>query len=43
MIAKRFGPVPAAARKRIVALSASKLERVALRLLDAASLQELLG
>jgi hypothetical protein len=42
-IAKRFGPVPAAARKRIEALSASKLERIALRLLDAGSLGELLG
>ncbi len=41
-IAKRFGPVPAAARKRIDALSASKLERIALRLLDAGSLDELL-
>jgi predicted transposase YdaD len=42
-IAKRFGPVPAAARKRIEALSAPKLERIALRLLDAHSLDELLG
>ena len=42
-IAKRFGPVPAAARKRIEALSAPKLEHIALRLLDAASLRELLG
>ena len=41
-IAKRFGPVPAAARKRIEALPASKLERIALRLLDAGSLGELL-
>jgi len=43
LIAKRFGPVPAAARKRIEALSATKLERIALRLLDAKSLDELLG
>ena len=42
-IAKRFGPLPAAARKRIEALSAPKLEHIALRLLDAASLRELLG
>ena len=43
MIAKRFGPVPATARKRIEALTASKLERIALRLLDASSLDELLA
>jgi len=41
-IAKRFGPLPAAARKRIEALPASKIERIALRLLDARSLDELL-
>jgi len=43
MIAKRFGPLPAAARKRIEALPASKLERIAIRLLDAGSLDDLLG
>lgn len=42
-IAKRFGPVPLAARKRIEALSLTKLEKIALRLLDAGSLDELLG
>ena len=42
-IKKRFGPVPAAARKRIEALSATKLERTAIRLLDARNLDELLG
>ncbi len=43
MIAKRFGQVPAAARKRIEALPAFKLERIAIRLLDAHSLDDLLG
>lgn len=43
MIGKRFGPVPASARKRIEALPAPKLERVALQLLDARSLDELLA
>jgi hypothetical protein len=43
LVAKRFGPVPPAARKRIEALSAPKLEKVAIRLLDAGSLDELLG
>jgi hypothetical protein len=42
-IAKRFGPVPATAREHIDALPASKLERLALRLLDATSLNELLA
>lgn len=42
-IAKRFGPVPSAARKRIAVMSAPKLEKLALRLLDAGSLDELLG
>ena len=40
---KRFGPVPAWARQRLEAMSASELEETALRLLDAASLEELLG
>ena len=43
LIAKRFGEVPPAAKKRIAAMSATKLERFALRLLDARSLNELLG
>lgn len=42
MASKRFGPLSATARKRIEALPASKLERVALRLLDAKSLDQLL-
>ena len=42
-IAKRFGAVPPAAKKRIAAMSAPKLERIALRLLDARSLDELLA
>jgi hypothetical protein len=42
LIAKRFGPLSAAARKRIDAIPASKLERIALRLLDARSLDQLL-
>ena len=42
-IGKRFGTVPPAAKKRIEALSATKLERIGLRLLDARSLDELLG
>lgn len=40
---KRFGPVPAAAKKRIEGLSGPKLERLALRLPDAGSLDELLS
>ena len=42
-IGKRFGQVPAWARKRIEALSGAALEQVGLRLLDASSLEELLG
>jgi hypothetical protein len=41
-IAKRFGPMPAAALKCIEALPVSKLERIALRPLDASSLGDLL-
>ena len=40
---KRFGPVPEWAKQRLEALSAADLEQVALRLLDAASLEELLA
>lgn len=43
MIGKRFGPAPTASRKRIGILSASKLGKIALRLLDARSLDELPG
>ena len=43
MIARRFGPLPAPARKRIESLTPAKLDRIALRLLDATSLEELLG
>jgi predicted transposase YdaD len=42
-IGKRFGQVPAWARKRIEALSGAALEQVGLRLPDASSLEELLG
>jgi hypothetical protein len=42
-IEKRFGPVPAWARQRLEAMSAPEVEETALRLLDAASLEELLG
>ena len=42
-IEKRFGPVPAWARQRLEAMSAPELEETALRLLDARSLEELLG
>jgi hypothetical protein len=43
LINKRFGPVPEWARQRIESLSASDLEPLELRLLDARSLEELLG
>lgn len=42
-IEKRFGAVPPAARQRLEAMSAPELEEIALRLLDAGSLEELLG
>ena len=42
-IEKRFGPVPAWARQRLEAMSAPEVEETALRLLDALSLEELLG
>jgi hypothetical protein len=41
-ISQRFGPVAPALRKRIEALPPARLEKVALRLLDARSLDELL-
>ena len=43
MIRKRFGSVPKWAMKRVETLSDPERERVELRLLDAASLEELLG
>jgi predicted transposase YdaD len=43
LIEKRFGPVPEWAKQRIESLSASDLEPVELRLLDARTLEELLG
>jgi hypothetical protein len=43
LIEKRFGPVQPSARKRIQALSWSESETIALRLLDAQTLDELLG
>jgi len=41
-IGRRFGPVPDWAKQRVEALSASQLEQVELRLLDAGSLEDLL-
>jgi hypothetical protein len=43
LLAKRFGPVPAEAKKRIVSAGDRELQRWALRVLDAASLEEVLG
>jgi hypothetical protein len=43
LIEKRFGVVPVWARQRVEAMSASEVEETALRLLDAHSLEELLG
>lgn len=43
LINKRFGPVPEWARQRIESLPASDLEPLELRLLDARSLEDLLG
>jgi hypothetical protein len=40
---KRFGPVPSWAKQRIDAMSAAEIEHIALRLLDAASLEDLLS
>jgi len=42
LIEKRFGTVPAWSRQRIEAMPAAQIEQVALRLLDAESLEELL-
>ena len=43
MIGKRFGPIPPAATARLEALSSAELEQLALRLMDAGSLEDLLG
>jgi predicted transposase YdaD len=43
LIEKRFGAVPAWARQRLVAMSGHEVEETALRLLDARSLEDLLG
>jgi predicted transposase YdaD len=43
LLAHRFGPVPADAKKRILEADVKKLRRWALRVLDAASIQEVLG
>ncbi len=42
-IEKRFGSVPSALRDRLTRMSAPEVEAVALRLLDAASLEDLIG
>jgi hypothetical protein len=42
-IEKRFGPVSASLRERLESLSLDETEQVALRLLDANSLDELIG
>jgi predicted transposase YdaD len=42
-IGKRFGAVPPWAKQRIEALTSLELEKVELRLLDAQSLEDLLG
>jgi len=42
-IGRRFGPVSAAVRRRIEALSEPELQQMSLRLLDARSVDELLG
>ena len=42
-LAKRFGPVPAAMKKRIVSAGERELQTWALRVLDAASIEEVLG
>ncbi len=43
LLAKRFGPVPAAMKKRIVSAGERELQTWALRVLDAASLEDVLG
>lgn len=40
---RRFGPVPDWAKQRLESLSPAELEPIALRLLDAQTLEELLG
>jgi hypothetical protein len=40
---KRFGPVPVWAKQRMAAMSTAEIEDIALRLMDVASLEELLG
>ena len=42
LISKRFGPILPPVRKRIETFSPAKVEKIALRLLDARSLDELL-
>ncbi len=42
-IEKRFGSVPAWAHRRLQGMSVTEIEETALRLLDALSLEELLG
>jgi hypothetical protein len=42
-IEKRFGPVPRWAQQHLEAMSAPEIERIALGLLDAESLEKLLG
>ena len=41
-IEKRFGPMPAWAEQRLAAMATAEIDDVALRLLDAASLKDLL-
>jgi predicted transposase YdaD len=43
LIAKRFGPVPASARQHIESLAVPELEQLALRVLDAQTLEDLLA
>jgi hypothetical protein len=43
LIEKRFGAIPERAEQRFAKLSAVELEQLSLRLLDAQSLDELLG
>jgi hypothetical protein len=42
-IEKRFGPVPASARQRLEGMTLPEVEETALRVLDAESLEDLLG
>ena len=42
LISRRFGPLPDWARKRVGVMQASDLERIALLVLDATSLEDLL-